>query len=93
MINLFGLFLSVSWFFVNKASKFWQKNWEAHVDLLEDDLIGPLYKTTLINKRFVDRLSPKESFQYSAGKINQLISFVVIFMWLFILVRFIQQIF
>ena len=37
-----GLVFSVAWYFVNRASKLWQENWEKHVDLLEDEVIGPL---------------------------------------------------
>ncbi len=40
-----GLLFSVAWYLVNRGSKFWQNNWERHVDLLEDQVIGPLYKT------------------------------------------------
>jgi hypothetical protein len=29
-----GLVFSVAWYFVNRASKLWQENWEKHVDLL-----------------------------------------------------------
>ena len=89
LINLFGLFLAVSWFFVNKGSKHWQENWEKHVDLLEDDIMGPLYKTTVFLDRFWDRFNPLKAFPYSVGKINQLISFVVIFLWLFLLIKFV----
>ena len=45
-ISAIGVFSSLCWFFVNKGSKYWQENWEFHVDLLEDDVMGPLYKTT-----------------------------------------------
>lgn len=89
ILNLLGLFLSTSWFFVNKGSKYWQENWEKHVDLLEDDIMGPLYKTTVYRDGFWDRFNPLKSFPYSVGKINQLISFGIIFLWLFLLIRFI----
>lgn len=46
-ISCLGLVISVAWYFVNRASKYWQENWEKHVDLLEDEHIGPLYKTVL----------------------------------------------
>ncbi len=91
LLNLFGLFLSTSWFFVNKGSKYWQENWEKHVDLLEDKIIGPLYKTTVSKRGKLDRFSPHKSYPYSVGKINQLISFVVVFLWLFLLVRFLEE--
>src|SRR6266705_6862631 len=40
-----GLVFSAAWYFVNLGSKCWQRNWELHVDLLEDEIMGPLYKT------------------------------------------------
>ena len=40
-----GLLFSIAWYLVNRGSKFWQNNWERHVDLLEDQVVGPLYKT------------------------------------------------
>lgn len=91
VLNIFGLFLSTSWLFVNKGSKYWQENWEKHVDLLEDDIMGPLYKTTVRQKGFRDRIDPLKSYPYSVGKINQLISFVVIFLWALLLIRFITN--
>ncbi len=90
-LNLFGLFLAVSWFFVNKGSKHWQENWEKHVDLLEDEIMGPLYKTTVSRDKFWDRFNPLKSYPYSVGKINQLISLSVVFLWLFLLLRFIIE--
>lgn len=45
-ISALGVFSSLCWFLVNKGSKYWQENWEFHVDLLEDGVMGPLYKTT-----------------------------------------------
>lgn len=45
IISCIGFIFSIAWHFVNKGSKYWQENWENHVQLLEDDIIGPLYKT------------------------------------------------
>jgi len=42
-----GCLLSLAWVLVNRGSKTWQENWEAHIDLLEDKITGPLYKTVL----------------------------------------------
>src|SRR5262249_38894798 len=38
-----GLVFSFAWYLVNRGSKFWQNNWERHVDLLEEMTLGPLY--------------------------------------------------
>ena len=33
-----------------KGSKFWQENWEKHIDMLEDNIEGRLYKTVWLDK-------------------------------------------
>lgn len=45
VLSALGLFFCVSWYFASMASKHWQENWESHIDLLEDDITGPLFKT------------------------------------------------
>ena len=45
VLSALGLFFCVSWYFASEASKHWQENWESHIDLLEDDITGPLFKT------------------------------------------------
>lgn len=93
LITFLGLFLSFSWFLVNKGSKYWQENWEKQVDLLEDKVIGPLYKTTVYKKDKYDRIHPLRSYTYSVGKINQLLSFAVFLIWLILLAKTISKIF
>lgn len=65
ILSLLGLFFSFSWFLTSKASKHWQENWELHLDLLEDEVTGPLYKTYLAEK------------SYSVSKVNIYAGFIV----------------
>jgi hypothetical protein len=58
--------VSFAWCLVNKGSKFWQRNWEYQVDLLEQAVLGPLYKTVFSKK--------DGSVMYSVSKINILVS-------------------
>ncbi len=53
-----GFFFSVAWHMVNKGSKFWQKNWEQNVSLLERSEIGPLYEVFLNPKTTGSRWNP-----------------------------------
>jgi hypothetical protein len=86
LLSCIGIVFSLGWFCVNKGSKQWQENWESHVDMLEDGIIGPLYKTVLIHqepssickrcKKFI--VGPGE---FSVSKINQLTSFFVTILW------------
>lgn len=74
-----GFFFSVAWHMVNKGSKFWQKNWETHVSLLERSEIGPLYDVYLNPKgRIHERLCPTKAFDFSVSKVNMWASFTMI---------------
>ena len=81
-----GIIFSFGWSCVNRGSKYWQENWEYHVDMLEDQAQGPLYKVVL------SRHSPHGVAEwcahlltgptaFSVSKINQLISVFVTIMW------------
>lgn len=85
-----GLVFSFAWFCANRGSKFWQENWEKHVDQLEDKVNGPLYKIILarnkpasIWEKFVDVVSGPG--RISVSKINQLISLYVCLLWIVLL--------
>ena len=43
--------LAICWMVVNHASKSWQRNWEMQVDVLEDAVVGPLYKTVMFKDK------------------------------------------
>lgn len=87
-----GVAFSFAWFCVNKGSKYWQENWEKHVDLLENKSIGPLYKIVLT--RNDDMTRRQKAFDVITGpaalsvsKINQLISLFVLMLWVILLVN------
>lgn len=68
----FGLITSLAWALINIGSKFWQRHWEKHIDLLEDKITGPLYKTVFAHK------STKT---FSVSKINAMISRFFVLIW------------
>lgn len=78
-----GLVFAFAWYLVNRASKFWQSNWEAHVDLLEDEVSGPLYKTVLSDGTPWWHLHG--AYQFSVSKINQLLSLYVVLVFVLLL--------
>jgi len=71
-----GFILSVAWVLINKGSKAWQRQWEVHVDLLEEQFTGPLYKI----------VHPKIT--YSVSKINEIISVVFSITWILLGVKY-----
>jgi hypothetical protein len=46
-----GFLSALVGYFAAQGSKFWQENWEAHIDLLEDAVEGRLYKTLIMRSR------------------------------------------
>lgn len=91
ILSCLGIVFSFAWLCVNRGSKFWQENWEKHVDILEDEITGPLYKIVL--SRNLDDYTKSEKVRdwitgpsaLSVSKINQLISLYVFILWLLLL--------
>lgn len=79
VISSIGFFFSLGWYFVNRASKFWQENWEAHVSMLEDNVHGPLFSVIRIPKDKIKELNGH--YPFSVSKINQLLSSIVVAFW------------
>lgn len=74
LLCILGYIFSYSFYCVNIGSKFWQNNWEKHVDILEYYITGNLYKISITdfdgkNKR------------YSVSKINNNLSMVIFYCW------------
>ncbi|WP_109316222.1 hypothetical protein [Pseudovibrio ascidiaceicola] len=85
-----GFIFSIAWYCVVRGSKSWQENWEFHVDLLEDEVTGPLYKTVLQRKMAINAQDSfrnffLESYPYSVSKVNQIVSVYVISVWFFLM--------
>jgi len=92
ILSCLGLVFSFAWFCVNRGSKHWQENWENHVDMLEDETIGPLYKTVLtrpdstcVSEYIVGVITGPSPL--SVSKINQIISLYVTGLWGFLLYK------
>ena len=91
VLSCLGIVFSIGWLCVNRGSKHWQENWENHVDMLENDVVGPLYKIVLTR---VKPANNKEWFvhaitgpsQLSVSKVNQIISIYVAGLWIALLI-------
>jgi hypothetical protein len=82
IIGLFGLVTSYAWHIASRGSKFWQKNWEKHINFLEDVQVGALFKTVRVScADFGAKINPVKDYPISVSKINQLLSFAVVLLW------------
>lgn len=73
IICVVGAFSSLFWFSINKGSRFWSQNWERHIDFLEDEFEGKLYKTVLSGDKYKS---------YSVSRVNISISVLFLSTWL-----------
>jgi hypothetical protein len=87
IITCIGLILSFAWYLVNRGSKYWQENWERHVDVLSEKVIGPLYRTTLSRGQWFTVFMPHEAFPFSVSRVNQLVSLFVTLLWVGLAIR------
>ncbi len=71
-----GFVTAFAWSLINNGSKSWQRNWENHVDMLEDEVTGPLYKT----------VSVKDTF--SVSKINETVSYFITSIWVLLGIKY-----
>ncbi|MBK5458950.1 RipA family octameric membrane protein [Peribacillus sp. TH27] len=92
LVNCLGFIFTFSWYLVNRGSKFWQNNWERHVDMLEDKVIGPLYKTA-INMKHPKMIHIFDEYPFSVSKINQILSLFLCIVWIFLGCRSISSLF
>ena len=79
-LSCLALFISCGFWLANRGSKFWQENWESHVDMLEDDIIGPVYRN-IFAKVGECKFSISNSWPFSVSKINMYLSFSFIVFW------------
>lgn len=104
LLSCIGLIFTWAWFQVNRGSKYWQENWENHVDMLEDEITGPLYKTVLRRPEDTEHLEIDEAkwvlfleknvtgpAAISASKINQLVSTFTLLIWFCLIIYSITE--
>lgn len=80
LFSCLGIVFSWAWFLANRGIKFWQQNWERHVDLLEDLTLGPLHKSIATSPDVDTGLFTAG--RYSVTKINQFLSLFVTVFWI-----------
>lgn len=74
-LSVLGIMTAVANCLSAKGSSFWQQNWEHHIDMLEDEIEGRLYKTVWLQKGKAG---------FSVSKINQMLSYFLIFFWVIV---------
>ncbi|HEF4887327.1 TPA: hypothetical protein SAQ42_001537 [Klebsiella oxytoca] len=87
LVSCAGFVFTFAWFLSSRGSKYWQENWENHLDLLEDQITGPLYKTLLERPEFENYADKfiTGPLDVSVSKINQWVAAFIVFSWLILI--------
>jgi hypothetical protein len=93
IINCLGITTTWAWYLVLRGSKYWQENWESHVDYLEDDFQGKLYKYVRSGKSIKNSSESKyvRAYPFSVSKINILLSIYAFVFWWLLLIWFLIE--
>lgn len=86
LVMCLGFTFSLSWYLVNRGSKYWQSNWEKIIDALEDKLQVPLYRTNLHNTKKSWNLLSR--YPFSVSRINIIVSLYISLIWLGLIIGF-----
>lgn len=85
LLAALGFLLSLLWYIANRGSKFWQENWEAHIEQLSMYSGVPIF--SIINKREHSIRNLMQEYPFSVSKVNQMVSLIITFTWLIMLCK------
>lgn len=80
LLSSLGFLLSLLWYMANRGSKFWQENWEAHIEMLSTHLGIPIFG--IIKHSTSSKLDLMKEYPFSVSKVNQMVSLIVTASWL-----------
>ena len=85
LLPALGFLLSLLWYMANRGSKFWQENWEAHIEELSTHLGVPIFG--IIKRREHSIRNLMQEYPFSVSKVNQMVSLIITFTWLLMLCK------
>ena len=80
LLSFLGFLLSLLWYMANRGSKFWQENWEAHIEMLSTHLGIPIFG--IIRHCTFSKSNLMKEYPFSVSKVNQMVSLIVTASWL-----------
>ena len=85
LLAALGFLLSLLWYMANRGSKFWQENWEAHIEELSTHLGVPIFGIIKSREHSIRNLM--QEYPFSVSKVNQMVSLIITFAWLLMLCK------
>ena len=85
LLAALGFLLSLLWYMANRGSKFWQENWEAHIEELSTHLGIPIFG--IIKSRKHSICNVMGQYPFSVSKVNQMVSLFITISWVLVFVK------
>lgn len=80
-----GFLLSLLWHMANRGSKFWQENWEAHIEEVSTHLGIPIFG--IIKSRKHSIYNVMGQYPFSVSKVNQMVSLFITISWVLVFIK------
>lgn len=80
IIIVAGILFAFLWICINYGSKFWQENWEHHVEILEREFEGNLHKVVFLREED-NKFLPTFGVPFSVSHISTIFSWGFFLMW------------
>lgn len=89
-LSIFGFIISFIWYLANKGSKFWVRNWNIHVEQLEQLIGVKIFRHYCLTKKYNPLkldwwsilIKPSEDFTFSVSKLSHYASYSVVWVWI-----------
>lgn len=85
LLSSLGFLLSLLWYMANRGSKFWQENWEAHIEELSTETGVPIFGIIKIHRD--TKINFMGHYPFSVSRINQMVSLIITFVWVIMLLK------
>lgn len=79
LVCIGGLFSSICWYMANRGSKYWQENWELHINSISKKLGKPIFQILMNPKKHWNNVL--SYYPYSFTRVNLFLNIVVILIW------------
>jgi hypothetical protein len=91
IVACLGFVFSVAWYCISRGSASWLRNWEIHTEILEDAVIGPLFKSVMGRETYQwhEFWLP---YPYSPQRINNILALACVATWLYLLIKSLKQV-
>lgn len=85
LVCIGGLFSSICWYVANRGSKYWQENWELHINTISKKLGKPIFQILMNPKTCI--FNPFTYYPYSFTRVNLLLNLGIIGIWTLLLLQ------